>query len=818
VTDPDGGEAFFRGVGSSRALLRDKDWSATSLGPVEQWTAELRSAVRTVLASKVPMLLWWGSELIQVHNDAFAALLGERHPAALGRPAPDYWAEAWEDMGALAAGVFADGEAVFAEDRLFFLTRNDYVEETYWTLSYSAIEDDQGAVGGVLVVATEVTARVVDTRRLRTIHELGLVSIAEQGTPADACRAAVAVIARNRAAVPCASVWLREAGDGKRARLVASYGIDPDPAKTHFQHMRVDDSTAAGRVMMTGHAEFLSNLERWWPQYEFVAGPLGPARPKASMVVPLTVSGQPRPVGALALGLNPYRSVDDSYRTYFDLVERQFSLLLTDVSAAEADRRRAAELAELDREKTSFFQNVSHEFRTPLTLLLGTLGELLMGRHDLADEDRDALAAARRAALQLERLVDALLDFARAEGGTLEPDREPTDLASLTGELVGMFRAAVEEADLTLAVDISDAAVSVNIDREMWARIVLNLLSNAIKYTESGMISIRLLAADDKVQLAVADTGRGIPLAEQHRIFDRFHRVGSGRGEGPHGAGIGLALVAQLVHAHGGTVTVDSAPGRGSTFTVLIPRGGAPDAPPRPLGLPSEAATAVVSGMIPRATSPTRTTTLGMGSEDAPRLLLVEDNADLRAYLTRLLAEDGWTVDATADVESALSLPEVPDLILSDLMLPGRDGLELVRLVRSVPDRARTPIILLTARAGPESAAEGMQSGADDYITKPFDPRELLARVRVHYELSQLREYALSEAQNKAANLQKALASNRTIGAALGILMAEHKITHDDAFELLRRSSQHNHRKLHDIAEEVTLTGTLPDDPTASGD
>ena len=193
------------------------------------------------------------------------------------------------------------------------------------------------------------------------------------------------------------------------------------------------------------------------------------------------------------------------------------------------------------------------------------------------------------------------------------------------------------------------------------------------------------------------------------------------------------------------------------------------------------------------------------------RILLVEDNADLRAYLTRLLRQDGWTVLAVPDAGSALEAARRADLVLSDVMMPGVDGLELVRRLRGAVATARVPIVLLTARAGPESAAEGLRAGADDYVVKPFDPTELLARVRVHVELSRLREFALAQAERRAANLEVALASNRQIGAAIGILMQQHKITERQGLDLLRRSSQAANRKLRDIADTVVLTGALPE-------
>jgi DNA-binding response OmpR family regulator len=174
------------------------------------------------------------------------------------------------------------------------------------------------------------------------------------------------------------------------------------------------------------------------------------------------------------------------------------------------------------------------------------------------------------------------------------------------------------------------------------------------------------------------------------------------------------------------------------------------------------------------------------------------------------LRADGCQVEPAGSVDEALTVTGVPDLVLCDVMLPGRSGIELVRLMRADPMLLRIPAILLTARAGAESAAEGLRAGADDYIVKPFVAEELLARLRTHYELAKLREYALNRAEDKAANLERALASNRQIGTAMGVLMARLKLTEEQAFDLLRETSQHRHRKLRDIAEEVALTGEIP--------
>ena len=813
---PDDGESrlgvaeVLGGDAETLMLLRGIDWAQTPLGPVEQWPPELSAAVRMIMPSRVPMLLWWGPDLIQLYNDAYRPLVGTKHPTALAQPAAECWAEAWADMGPLAEAVLRDGQAQYAEDKLLLLDRHDYLEETYWTFSYSPVRDHTDKVAGVFVAATDVTARLVGDRRLATVRELGGLSAAYSGSAAEICRAAAHILAANRAAVPFAAIYLA-AEDGADLELVASYGVG-NSALTPGLTVRLDRRTAVGRAAVDKQRAQVTGLQDGPDAAAFDPGPLGDQRPDVAMVLPVTTARFGKPRAVVVLGANPYRAVDNTYRTFFNLVARQLSVALTDVLAYEEQRARAAALTELDTEKTRFFQNISHEFRTPLTMILGPLRSLLdQDGVDLGHE-RDSVEGAWRAAERLRKLVDHLLEYLRAEADQLHAQVEPTDLAVLTVDLVSMFRSTVESAGLTLLVDCGQSGDVVPVDPEMWSRIVLNLLSNAIKYTPSGTIDVRLSVLDESIELTVADTGIGIPEEQLVAIFGRFRRANNDAARTQEGSGIGLSLVADLVRAHGGQVSVTSEIGAGSTFRVSIPRRPNP-VTSRPVGRPADGA---ASGFVAEADS--WIDAVPAGHVPAPvaasgSILLVEDNADLRGYLSRLLGRQGWSVIAVGDVGDALGVRETVDLVLSDVMLPGRSGLDLVRMMRADPALSRIPVILLTARAGTEAAVEGLRSGADDYVVKPFDPNELIARVAVHYELAKLRDYALSQADQTASNLRAALASNRQIGAAIGILMARLKITEDEAFDALRSASQHLHRKLRDVADEVVTTGDLPTAP-----
>jgi DNA-binding response OmpR family regulator/anti-sigma regulatory factor (Ser/Thr protein kinase) len=356
-----------------------------------------------------------------------------------------------------------------------------------------------------------------------------------------------------------------------------------------------------------------------------------------------------------------------------------------------------------------------------------------------------------------------------------------------------------------LVVDLDDIGAWM-VDREAWVKIVANLLSNAYKFTEQGSIRVALERADDGVVLTVQDTGPGIGPEESERVFQRFHQVVRRPARGIAGTGIGLALVKDLVEAHGGRITLESTVGEGSTFTVRLPaaRSNEPGEPV-PVGLAP-----LVEGLLAGAGAPDTVDAQPPAEDaDAPLLLLVEDNEDLRGYLTRLLSKDGWSVAAYADVPSALRLDRVPDLILCDVMLPGPSGLDLVTMVRARREWTSVPVVLLTARSGPKEVANGLSVGADDYVGKPFSPIELLARLRTHYELARERNRLIVEAEQKAGHLQTALTTNRMIGMAVGVVMSSQRVTSDRAFDLLRVRSNDTNRKLRDVAEEVVLTGEI---------
>jgi PAS domain S-box-containing protein len=424
---------------------------------------------------------------------------------------------------------------------------------------------------------------------------------------------------------------------------------------------------------------------------------------------------------------------------------------ITEKKAYEREiARQREELAQLDKLKTQFFANISHEFRTPLTLMMGPLEDALAAPAGLSADNRERLDLAHRNALRQLKLVNTLLEFSRIEAGRMEASFEPTDLAALTADLASVFRSTIERAGLMLVVDCPPLPEPVYVDRAMWEKLVLNLLSNAFKFTFEGAIHVSLRAFGNAARLTVRDTGTGIPEDELPRLFERFHRVKHARGRSFEGSGIGLALVKELVRLHGGEVTVESTEGSGSAFTVTVPFGSA-HLPADRLDAPRDqtAADPGAQAFVQEALRWLPDEHAGVATDVEPpsadvragsRILVADDNADMREYIRRLLT--AYDVVTVADGAAALRSARArrPDLVLTDVMMPGVDGLELMRAFRADPALSYVPVILLSARAGEESRIEGLEAGADEYLVKPFSARELLACVRAQLWLAESRQ------------------------------------------------------------------------------
>jgi PAS domain S-box-containing protein len=736
------------------SLMRQLDWSQTSLGLVEKWPQSLRTSVSICLNSAFAILIWWGSDLVMLYNDAYIPLISNKHPRALGSNGKDIFPEVWDTIGPMLAGVMQRGEAVRADDLLLFLNRKGYPEECYFTFSYSPILDESGGVGGIFTPVQETTERVIGERRLRTLARLADVSAEEAHSAEQVCQLAAAAMAENFVDLPFVAIYLFEE-DGNIAKRCAYSGaitekLAPERVKAGA-HWPPVAALWAGEERTENNSFLPANevpLGMWaTPLQQFLA-------------VPMTQSGSENPRGFILFGANPRKRLDEAYRTFLSLVAGHVINAINDAEAIEQERQRAKSLVELDRAKTAFFSNVSHEFRTPLTLIMGPL-EDVVADNSIPPHTREKIELAQRNSVRLQKLVNNLLDFSRIEAGRAQAVFEPVDLAQLTEDLASSFRSTFEKAGLFLTVHAPRLSAPVHIDRDMWEKILLNLLSNAFKFTFAGGVTVELQEQDGTAQLTVTDTGTGIPQTKLPKIFQRFQRVEGSRGRSYEGTGIGLALVHELVRLHGGTISVESEEGKGTCFTVVIPTGSAHLAPEQIGSARQGSSTATRIGAFvtealrwidsgdqagPSLQSNSREAVPPIKlnrSEARPRILVADDNADMRQYVTHLL-HDHFEVETVANGELALASirRQRPDIVLSDIMMPVMDGLALLAAVRAEPATASLPFILLSARAGEEEHIEGLQVGADDYLVKPFSARELIARIASALKISEIRATA----------------------------------------------------------------------------
>jgi PAS domain S-box-containing protein len=745
---------FLAGGGEMGERMRALDWRKTPLGAAGEWPQSLKTIVRVMLDSRYAMWMLWGPQLTFFCNDAYLPTVGIKRDWVLGARSDKVWEEIWPDIGPRIQRVLVEGRATWDEGLPLVLERSGFREETYHTFSYSPIYDDHSRIAGMLCVVTEVTERVIGERRLRVLRDLAASPRAE--ATEEACKRLIDVLSNYPLDVTFASLYLLDQTQ-ERLNLAHHCGILPEqliPAQIALADrpglwtMREAIESGVPQIAELPQGGLESSAVGPWPD-----------RIHQAMILPVK-QGSLTSTAVLIAGLSPLRPLDDGYRGFLDLIVRQFAAAIADAQAYEAERARSEALAEIDRAKTAFFSNVSHEFRTPLTLLLGPLEEAL--QKPAVGLSGEALDSAHRNALRLLRLVNTLLDFSRIEAGRAQAHYVPTDLAAATLELAGVFRSAMDRARLRYSVACNALPEPVFIDREMWEKIVLNLVSNAFKYTLDGEIRVQVQTSKAGAELVVADTGTGIPAEALPQLFNRFYRVPGASGRTHEGSGIGLSLVRELVRLHGGSIEVESHVGRGSIFRVSIPFGAA-HLPHAQVAQKDDRLASVAGAQafveeaqrwLPDPANLESGDFLALARPDSlsgtidsinkPAVLLVDDNRDMREYVVRLL-QPRFVVSAVADGQSALDLIDSgvrPDLVLSDVMMPRLDGFGLLKALRARPLTESTPVIFLSARAGEEARIEGIDVGADDYLIKPFSARELISRIETHIRLSRLRRSA----------------------------------------------------------------------------
>ncbi|KAH7105199.1 hypothetical protein BKA62DRAFT_827312 [Auriculariales sp. MPI-PUGE-AT-0066] len=796
-------------------------WESTPLGPLSSWSSELKTIVTTGLLWPERFSMWFGPEMIGMWNDAYLKVLGPRKRVdALGRSFRDIFSEFFDTVKGYCYRALA-GEVICHRKNLLIMDRERVgddesswgLEECYHDWSFVPIRVN-GEVIGFVNQSTETTAAVIAERRIGTLRALSLVP------PISVDRAtyfthALEALEANPLDMPFIIMYRVHqlpALPNHRIRyhvtLYSKIGVPEGHVLAPLSSKTRASLSASSSAASESTADAIAD-EEVWPFTETIVGQkivlvqnLG-SRAKGfehrgwdhacrtAVMFPVGVTEE-APSVVVIVGLNPCRPYDDEYREFLELVGSQLSSGLTSVLNFETAKKKAEELASLDRAKTVFFGNVSHELRNPLTLILGPLEDII------AEPNQTPISAVRtnlkvmlRHARRLHQLVNSLLDFARLEAGRFIASFRPVNIGSLTADLASLFRSAIERGGVHYTV-VCEEGREVFLDIDAYEKVVTNIISNAFKYCLTGAIEVRLEYTRTDAIFSCADTGCGIPESELGNIFHRFHRVENHFGRSIEGSGVGLALTYETVKSLGGKLTVHSEVNVGSTFMVSLPLGTSHIPPERLVREPPSGATKAVNfpmrygawlaeeangwlasdssgdsrssataesrSASERDSAPSASTSSSAAVADEREnmmldnalVVVADDNADLRHYCVNLLSSN-YHVRAFVDGQDALDfvLENDCDLILSDVQMPRMGGYKFLREIRSRSSTALLPFILLSAAAGSEARTEGLDAGADDYLVKPFASKELLARVKTHLELGAMRRALESRVQER---------------------------------------------------------------------
>ncbi len=546
----------FVGAGEMAGYCREFDWTSTPLGAVSGWTQSLRTTVRTILASRHPMFLWWGPHLVQIYNDAYRPSFGEggRHPRAVGMNGSEFWTEIWDIIGPQIDGVMMRGEPTWHEDQLVPIERNGRIEEVYWTYGYSPVYDDDGTIGGTLVVCTETTQRVQSS-----VEKERLIAAERRArADADAAREALARVFA-QAPVSIAVLEGRElrytVANPKYRQLIGNRDpvgttmieMFPDLAGSEIEHVlqSVYDTAvpfAASDFLIRFDSRGEGEVDNY---YDLVYQPLTADGGAVSGIVVIAVD------------------VTDRRRI---LLERE--RLLNEAQSARAE----AELA--NRAKSEFLAVMSHELRTPLNAIGGYAELMELGIHGpVTPEQRADLARVQTSQRHLLGLINEVLNYTRVEAGAVHYATADVIIDDVLTTCEALTGPQVRARALTFTCVACDDKLIVRADPEKVQQIVLNIVTNAIKFTEpGGHIEVRRAVVGNTVQVSVRDTGRGIASDQIDRVFEPFVQVDARLTRTNEGVGLGLAISRDLARGMGGDLTVKSTFGAGSTFMLTLPR------------------------------------------------------------------------------------------------------------------------------------------------------------------------------------------------------------------------------------------------------
>ncbi|RIB09615.1 hypothetical protein C2G38_2108167 [Gigaspora rosea] len=797
-------------------FIKSYDWSLTPLGPMDSWDPLFKSAVDFCCQLKFPSRIVYGSDLITIYNQEHVSFEIKRnqevkHPFAMGKPIIETYPEYYELFKTSYEQMKSTRKGFFQYDGCVPLLHNDgYIGDSYFNFAMSPIFKTDGSFCAMLCVSFETTDRVLYIRRKKSLIDMEIrlnECFKDVESLENTCNIMVTALRGNDKDFPFALIYLvdnNKFSSGFRphtARLVAT---------TFNKEMCIED--ISNKLLETPETiDLCKNSDENYDEYVNIRWPTSTATHQFlkcnswpihlvvkedksikvclkdgnhAILFPIkTLCGSDRSLSAILIcGINPRLPLEDEYMKLFELVVNRFSLALTRSISRREEKKHLELLADLNRQKIKFFQNIGHELLNPLTLTLSPLEEAISSctRESIIHSH---LQTVQRNTRRLLKLVSTLLQYSNIEGGRYEPQFRETDIAKFTQELAANFNTIAKKLDLDYIIDIPNPeefkkalGSNVYIDHEMFEAIFYNLCSNAFKNTWSGQIRVRLyIEHSNEIILEVSDTGVGISEINLSNLFQRFYRVNSQQSRSHEGTGIGLALVKELITIHGGDITVTSKVGQGTTFKCRF-LSGYKHLPKnhvyhdkkenesyqeqqlytkKQLYLEENLQWLQYNSPIINKEDQLDTklnsksindNNIAMPSETTKhKILLVEDNADMRSYLNELLKKE-FDVCCAYDGRDAMNilskLSKLPDLILSDVMMPNINGYELVKMIRSNIKTRSIPFILLTAKAYEVS---GLDYGADDYIIKPFKTRELMARIRTNINLSQLRNQLITQ-------------------------------------------------------------------------
>ncbi|CAG8453807.1 11878_t:CDS:10 [Diversispora eburnea] len=676
------------------------DWGSTALGPMDSWPPCLKSTVDLCLHSRFPMAIFYGSEKNIIYNEMYRPILKQKHPSAMGQPMSEVWFEIYDFINRLFNQVTATGKGSFEDDCLLFTHRDGYTEECYFSFTFSPIFTKNGTVGDdkdipfAMMYLIDFNQKVKTARLIATTFDQDIeIKIGENNELHE-------------------MVFV----EGKSKRELPDYLLDTNPVVILEESEESNDS--------------LNSLQ----QVTLKNG-------SKAILLPISTSfaGKTLLNVIMICGINEHRALDLSH----------VSSSLTHGRSREEERKQTEMLTDLNRQKIMFFQNISHEFRTPLTLMLSPLEESI--RQCPPDSPiLSNLQLINRNSNRLLKLVNTLLQFSRIEANRLEAQFRETDIVKYTLELVSCFESMAKSLKLDYFIEIpsckefySELKNPVFLDRDMYEKIIFNICSNAFKHTWTGNITVRLypdhIEEREIVVLEISDTGVGISEENIPKLFQRFNRIEASQSRSHEGTGIGLALVKELVTRHGGKIIVKSEIKKGTTFRIWIPTGLE--------HLPRDQIYFIKGeeedfGIIDNVNKKL------FSNKD---LYLEESNQWIQEYCQEI---DNSTTQTQGETCSNNDNKDIPEIINNNReknhVLVVDDNTDM----RSDPVTQMIPVILLSAKAGENDSVRGLEKGADDYLIKPFSAKELIARVRVNIKLSHLRNQLLLQQKRQTESNQ----------------------------------------------------------------